>query len=138
MSSFFPKCSKFDEDLENRQKSSENVFNFLENCIWYSTFRFQIQQREYLWSAVNVFIKTRKSSNINKRAFLGQFNSKSQRNFVKVLSWRFHKCFATFNILTVEEYYETVVFKHLCNGACHSGQLRRYIRYHCPLSFQNV
>ena len=67
MSSYFPKYSKFDEDLKNGEKHWENIFSFLHNCIWYSTCTFQIKQKEYLWSAVNVLIKTRKNLNISKR-----------------------------------------------------------------------
>ena len=64
---FFSKCSKFEEDFESGEKNSENVFIYLDNCIWYSSCIFQIKQREYLWSVVNVLIKTCKSSNISKR-----------------------------------------------------------------------
>ena len=67
MSSFFSKCSKFDEDFKNWEKNWENIFSFSDNCIWYNTCRVHIYPRKYLWSGVNNLIKTRKSSNIIKR-----------------------------------------------------------------------
>ena len=53
MSSFFSKCSKFDEYFKNGEKNRENVFSFLDNCILSSTWRFQVEEREYFRSAVN-------------------------------------------------------------------------------------
>ena len=67
MSSSFSKFLKFDEEFKNWHKNRETVFSFLDNCICYSTCRFQIKQTEYLWSAVYVLIKTCTISNNNKR-----------------------------------------------------------------------
>ena len=41
-------------------------------------------------------------------------------------------------MFTVEVYYDTVLFKHLCNGAFLSGKLRKHMRNEGHLFFQNV
>ena len=53
---------------------------------------------------------------------LGRFSSNNfpwewWKNMIKGLSWRFHKCSGTFNMLTVEECSETVVFSEWSNQA---------------------
>ena len=50
-----------------------------------------------------------------------QFCSEWQRNLIKLLSWAFRKCFGPFSMLTIEVCFDTVLFKHLRNGAFHSG-----------------
>ena len=48
------------------------------------------------------------------------------------------KCLALFNMLTIEPSYDTVLFKHLRQGAFHRVQLRKYIRYNDHLFSENV
>ena len=101
--SFFLKCLKFDVNLKKREKIPQNVFPFLDICIWIRSCKFQIVQREYLSPAVNVLTQSRESSNItNKRDFLSQSLSEIQDSLLKVLSWRLHKCLWPTNMLTVE------------------------------------
>ena len=120
-SCFFSKCWKFDADFKNGQKTWQNVFSLLDNCIWYSSCRLQILQREYLSLTVNVLRKSRKSSNIsNREVFQVSFPQSDKKKLVKELSWRFHKCLEPFNMLTIEGCYETGLFKHLSNYAFHS------------------
>ena len=79
--------------ISKMKKKFNNFFFSLDNIIWMRSFKFQILQREYLSPAVNVLTKSGKISNItNKRGFPSQSYSEIQHNFMKVLSWRFHKC----------------------------------------------
>ena len=89
-------------------------------------------------SALNVLIKICTRSNMYKTGFPTQFYSEWQGNLIKVLSCTFHTCFATFNMLTVELCYETVLFNHLHQVAFPTSSSRKYIRYNDRLFFQNV
>ena len=104
---FFSKCLQFDADFKSGEKNRQYVVKFLDNCISFSSAKFQILKSEYLSSAVNIITKSQKTSNItNKRGFPGQFPLQWQNNFIKVLSWIFRNFSWPFNMLTVEGCYE--------------------------------
>ena len=112
----FSKSPKFYVDFKNGEKSQQNTFAFLDNCIWIRWYKLQILQREYLSPPVGVLKKSGKSSSItNMRSFLSQSPSERKHNMIKVLSWRFHKCLIHSNMLTGEWCYETSLFTHLFN-----------------------
>ena len=70
---FFSKCLQFDADFKSGEKNRQYVVKFLDNCISFSSAKFQILKSEYLSSAVNIITKSQKTSNItNKRGFPGQ------------------------------------------------------------------
>ena len=54
-SSFFWKCSKFNVDYRNAEKSLEKVFCFWDNSIWIGCVKLCLLRREYLSSAVNMW-----------------------------------------------------------------------------------
>ena len=58
----FLKGSKFNIDLKNVHKNSENFFCFFDNCIWIVCIELSLLRREYLSSTVNVL---RKSLNLS-------------------------------------------------------------------------
>ena len=66
---FFWKCSKFNVDLENGEKSSEKIFCFWDKCIWIVCFELSLVIREYLSLAVNVLKKVLKTFHVTKGYF---------------------------------------------------------------------
>ena len=67
-SSFFWKCSKFNEDYRNAEKNWEKVFCFWDNSIWIGCVKLSLLRGEYLSSAVNVLknsLEILNSSNID-------------------------------------------------------------------------
>ena len=115
---FFFKRSKIWCRFPKWKKNSTKWFNFSDNCIWTRSFKFEILPRKYLSSPVNVSTKSYKFSNItSNRSFVSQSPSDIQNNSMKVLSWKFHKCFGPSNMLAVEWCCETGLFRHLGNHA---------------------
>ena len=58
------------------------------------------------------------------------------RNIVKVLSFRFQQCFDPFAIFSVEQSFETRLFKHLSNNVFRSWYFHKYISYEGHLFWQ--
>ena len=59
----FRKCKK------EKKKNSENIFRFLDNCLWKCCNKLPLLRREYLWSEVNGLKKSPKILHIIKRDF---------------------------------------------------------------------
>ena len=57
---------------------------------------------------------------------------------MEVLSWSFHKCFAPFNMLTVEGCSETTLFSEWSNQLFEGPSFRKYIAYEDLLLFENI
>ena len=74
---FFWKCSNFNLNLKNAEKSLEKVFCFLDRSIWICYVELSALTRLYLPSAVNMSTKSPKILHITKRDFiyLNQFHS---------------------------------------------------------------
>ena len=70
---FFWKCSKSKLAFKNAATDCENIFYFCNNCIRIGSLKLSLLKREYLESAVNVFINIPKSLHITKR-YLFQLN----------------------------------------------------------------
>ena len=73
VSSFLPKCSKFNLAFKNaakKKKKIEKVFCFWDNCISIGIFKFSLLREGYLSSPPNVFRSSPKIWCVNKRDFL--------------------------------------------------------------------
>ena len=68
-SSFFWKCSKFNEDYRNAVKNLEKVFCFWDNSVWIGCVKLSLLRGEYLSSAFNVLTNSLKIFHITKRRF---------------------------------------------------------------------
>ena len=66
---FFWKFSKFNANLKNAEKNSENNFRSLDKCIWIGSIQLSLLIREYLSSAVNVLRKGLKNIPVSKSDF---------------------------------------------------------------------
>ena len=69
-SSFFPKCSKFNENFRNVEKNWEKFFCFWDNRIGIGRFKFSLLKIQYLSSAFNVLTNSLKIFHSIKRGFL--------------------------------------------------------------------
>ena len=75
---FSVKISKLNLDFKNAAKSWENLFCFLDNCIWIRMVKLSIWRRRYFWSPANVLTSNPKILHVNKRDFF-------ELNFVAVI-----------------------------------------------------
>ena len=66
-SSFFWKDSKFNVDIRNSEKNSEQVFYCWDNCTWIALVKFSLLRTGYLSSAGNVLTSSPKIWQLNKR-----------------------------------------------------------------------
>ena len=57
---FFLKCLKFNLDSKNAMKKQQNVFAFLQNCIWIGNGLFSLSWWKYSSSSVNVLTSSPK------------------------------------------------------------------------------
>ena len=62
---FFSKCSNLNVDSKIVMKKRQNVFGFLDNCIWIGNGKFFLLCHRYLYSAINVLTRL-EFLNINK------------------------------------------------------------------------
>ena len=69
---FFRKCSKWNLNLENVKKHSQNIFGFWDNIIWKSCYKLSLLRRQYLLSAVNGLTNSPKILNITQRDFFNR------------------------------------------------------------------
>ena len=67
---FFGKCSKFNLNLKNAKRNSENIFLFWDNGIWKCCDKLSLLRREYFSSAVNGLTNSPKIFHITRRDFL--------------------------------------------------------------------
>ena len=63
------------------------------------------------------------------RYFRNDFSWDWWKNMIKLLSWRFHKCSGTLNVLTVEECSDTVLFSEWSKQVLGGRRFRKYIGY---------
>ena len=77
---FFSKRLQSDVDSRNGIKNFENVYRFLDNCIWIGTCKFSQPWTGYLPSTVNVLTNTPKiSPNIRGDIFQINFAEKDKK-----------------------------------------------------------
>ena len=72
------------------------------------------------------------------RCFPNHFTSEWWKNMIKVLSWRFHKCLGTLNMLNLEECSDNAIFSDWSNQVLDSPWFRKYIGYDNLLFVGNV
>ena len=65
MLNFFSKCSNFNVNSKIAIKKQQNVFGFLDNCIWIGNGKFFLLCQGYSYSAINVLTRL-EFLNINK------------------------------------------------------------------------
>ena len=80
LSSFYSKCSKFNIDLQNAAKNSEQFFCFSDNWLWIVILKLSLLRTGYFSSAANVLTSGPKIWHINKRDFF-------EHNFVASDQW---------------------------------------------------
>ena len=66
---FFGNYSKLNMYFKNAVTNSENVFCFLDNCVWIGSLKLSLLRREYLSSAVNMLTNIPKILHMTKRDF---------------------------------------------------------------------
>ena len=66
---FFLKKFKIESSLGNAKENRDNIFRFLDNCIWKCCYRLSLLRREYLLSAVNGLTNSPKILHITQRDF---------------------------------------------------------------------
>ena len=117
-SSFFPKYSKFYVDFGNTENNSENIFRFLNNCIWIGCVKHSLLLREntshrlsICWQNVSRF------KLLLRQNFSSSFFSYWWKNTKKILRCWFKQCFGPLNMLTAHKCSDTGLFRHLSNPA---------------------
>ena len=68
-SPFLSKCLKFNPDLKNAGKNWENVFSFLDNCIWIGIVKLSLWRTRYFSSAANALTRSPKILHVTNRYF---------------------------------------------------------------------
>ena len=97
---------------ENIQK---NVLVFKIIAFKYGNCKFSQSETGYLSSAVSVLTNTPKNSNLTNGDILETYPLIMIKDMVKVLSYRFHKCFGPFNMLIFQGCSETTLFREWSN-----------------------
>ena len=72
---FFWKCSKFNADSKNAEKTPEKMFCFWDKSIWIVSIHLSLLLRKYLSSAVNVLRKRLKNFHVAKSDFCKSITS---------------------------------------------------------------
>ena len=80
---FFLKYSKFDVDLKNAQKKSENFFS-CDKCVSIVCIKLSLLRRQYLSSSVNGLIKSLKTLHVIKSYFF-------QLNYLRSDQWIWYR-----------------------------------------------
>ena len=118
---FVSKCLKFDITSRNGTKKSENVFRYLNNCIWIGSRNFSQLRRLYLLSVVSVLTNTPKIFRYyQEKNFPNQCVSDRSKNMIKVLSWRLHKFWEFLNMLAVKGCSEMALSREWSKQVFHS------------------
>ena len=66
---FCSKCLKFNLDFKNAERNWENLFCFLDNCIWIGIVQFSLLRTGYFSLEANVLTSSPKILDVNKRDF---------------------------------------------------------------------
>ena len=117
-SSFCPKYWKFDVDFGNGVKSSKNTFRFLDNSISIVAVNTRFYWERILFIGCQCLNKQSQDFRYYKdRIFQAHFLSVWSINLTKILPCRFRQCLGAFNMLTVETFSDTGLFRPLSNPA---------------------
>ena len=131
-SSFFSKCSKFNLDLQNAPKNSENVFCLFNNWSLIGIVKLYLLRTGYLLLAANVLRSSPKIWHVNKRDFKFQLTWKWSMNMIKVLWCGIQQCLGTHTMLLVEGFSEMGIFRHL------SDYVFRVLNFEIPKSMRVI
>ena len=116
-SSFSRKYRKFYADFGNPEKSSQNNFRFLDNCIWIGCVKHSLLLRENTFHRVSICKRT-----VSRFQILLRENFSSWFFFIliikydKILPYWFKQCFWPLNMLTAHKCSGLGIFRHLSNS----------------------